>query len=146
MPTYTAVDMQPCLRYRCWLACSGRVASNKVPDDIYGAAYNRESGHHYEQWLANAYRNYHRDPNAKLPYHGTPDPAFDTWLAQIYPEPQQHLSLLEEATAALTGPLCSDLTIDWSDEARRVIEVVVRRLHRAHFTTAANWLASEINQ
>jgi hypothetical protein len=55
-----------------------------VPEDIFGAAYNRESSSLYRNWLANAYRNYKKDGFAFLPYHGTPDPDFDHWLARIY--------------------------------------------------------------
>ena len=86
---YSAIKMQPCIRYRAWLACSGRVPNNLVPEDIYGAAYRRESIKLYNDWLANAYRNFKRDGYAFLPYHGTPDPAFDTWLESIYLTPCQ---------------------------------------------------------
>jgi hypothetical protein len=82
MPTTTAT--QPCLRYRAWLRYSGRVSSADVPTNIYGAAYIRESGRLYSEWLANAYRNYKKDGSASLPYHGTPDPDFDAWLTSIY--------------------------------------------------------------
>jgi hypothetical protein len=81
--------MQPCIRYRAWLACSGRVPNNLVPEDIYGAAYNRESSQLYKDWLAQLYRLFKRDGYAFLPYHGTPDPAFDTWLESIYLKPCQ---------------------------------------------------------
>lgn len=80
----TTLTMQPCVRYRAWLRCSGRVSSADVPDDIFGAAYNRESSRLYSDWLANLYRNYKQDGYAFLPYHGTPDAGFDTWLASIY--------------------------------------------------------------
>jgi hypothetical protein len=80
----TTLTMQPCLRYRAWLRCSGRVPGSAVPDNIFGAAYRRESMALYLHWLTNAYRNYKRDGTASLPYHGTPDPDFDTWLASIY--------------------------------------------------------------
>lgn len=73
------------LRYRCWLAYSNRVPFNEVPNDIYGAAYLRESTTLFNDWIANAYRNFKQDPNAALPYHGHPDHEFDTWLAHIYP-------------------------------------------------------------
>jgi len=79
--------MQPCLRYRAWIACSGRVPGDKVPNDIYGAAYNRESAEMYNRWLAQLYRVFKHDAYAFLPYHGTPDPAFDTWLESIYLKP-----------------------------------------------------------
>jgi hypothetical protein len=61
-------------------------------------------------------------------------------------ESRQRLSLLEEAAAVLPDVEWAQPGVEWTDEARRVIDVVVRRLHRAHFTTAANWLASEVNQ
>jgi hypothetical protein len=48
------------------------------------AAYNREFSTLYRNWLANAYRNYKKDGFVFLPYHGTPDPDFDRWLARIY--------------------------------------------------------------
>lgn len=51
------------------------------------------------------------------------------------------MTLIQEAAAALPeSDWAADL--DWTDEARRVIDVVVRRLRVEH-PDAANWLAQE---
>ena len=63
------------------------------------------------------------------------------WSADAAIRCNNAVTLIEEAAAA---PPESDWDahINWTDEARRVIDVAVRRLRVAH-PDAANWLAQE---
>lgn len=78
------MTIQPCIRYRAWLACSGRIQAPEFPSNPFEAAYRCESTRLYTQWVQSMWCNYNRKLMPPLAYHGFTDPAFDQWLASIY--------------------------------------------------------------
>jgi hypothetical protein len=78
------MTMQPCIRYRAWLACSGRIPCPEHPANPYEWAYVRESISLYKHWVQQMWSNYNQKLMPPIAYHGFTDPAFDHWLALIY--------------------------------------------------------------
>jgi hypothetical protein len=77
-------DMTPCIRYRAWLACSGRIDGPEHPANPYEWAYVRESTRLYSEWVQRAWCNYNRQPMPEPSFSGFTHPAFDAWLQRIY--------------------------------------------------------------
>ena len=77
-------DMTPCIRYRAWLACSGRTDTPTNPSNPYEWAYVRESIRLYDTWVHQMWCNYNRKPMPELAFSGFTDPQFDSWLQSIY--------------------------------------------------------------
>lgn len=80
----TTPDMRPCVRYRAWLSCSGRLPGPENPSNPYEWAYVRESIRLYDEWVASAWSNYNGRLMPPPAFSGFTDPDFDAWLAQIY--------------------------------------------------------------
>ncbi len=81
------VAMQPCTRYRAWLACSGRIPAPEFPANPYEQAYRREELQLYPKWVHSMWSNYNHKPMPKPNFSGFTDPDFDTWLESIYLKP-----------------------------------------------------------
>jgi hypothetical protein len=77
-------DMTPCIRYRAWLACSGRIPCPEHPANPYEAAYVRESIALYKAWVHQLWSTYNRKPMPEPGYSGFTHPDFDAWLQRIY--------------------------------------------------------------
>ena len=77
-------NMQPCTRYRAWLANTGRLPGPESPSNPYEWAYLRESIRLYDQWVHQMWCNYNRKPMPPLSFSGFTHPQFDRWLQRIY--------------------------------------------------------------
>ena len=77
-------DMTPCIRYRAWLACSGRIPCPEHPSNPYEWAYVRESITLYKQWVHRLWSTYNRQPMPEPGFTGFTNPEFDAWLQRIY--------------------------------------------------------------
>ena len=80
----TSHDMTPCIRYRAWLACSGRLQGPEFPSNPYEWAYVRESIDLYAKWVHRMWSTYNRKPMPAPYYTGFSDSDFDAWLQTIY--------------------------------------------------------------
>lgn len=84
MTSQSRHDMTPCVRYRAWLACSGRITGPEFPSNPYEWAYLRESIRLYSKWVHQMWSNYNRKPMPEPAFSGFTDQAFDSWLQRIY--------------------------------------------------------------
>ncbi|MFN7322906.1 MAG: hypothetical protein ACK5SP_01410 [bacterium] len=79
------MTLTPCIRYRAWLACSGRIPTADAPPATpFEAAYYRESSRLYAQWVHQMWCNYNRKPMPEPAFSGFSDQQFDQWLQRIY--------------------------------------------------------------
>jgi hypothetical protein len=86
-----ATALKPCIRYRAWLANTGRIPAPEFPANPYEEAYRREGLALYPKWVHRMWCNYNRKPMPEPGFSGFSDPDFDAWLQRIY--------LPQEATA-----------------------------------------------
>lgn len=77
-------DMTPCVRYRAWLACSGRIEAPANPTNPYEWAYVRESIRLYDEWVYRAWCNFNRKLMPQPSFTGFTHSDFDGWLQRIY--------------------------------------------------------------
>jgi len=77
-------DMTPCIRYRAWLACSGRIDGPQFPSNPYEWAYVRESIALYQDWVHRLWSTYNCKPMPEPSFSGFDDAEFDAWLQRIY--------------------------------------------------------------
>jgi hypothetical protein len=77
-------DMTPCIRYRAWLACTGRIPSPEHPANPYEWAYLREELRLYPKWVHSMWSNCNRQRMPEPGFSGFSDPDFDAWLQRIY--------------------------------------------------------------
>ena len=77
-------DMTPCIRYRAWLANTGRIPAPEHPANPYEWAYLREDLRLYPEWVHRMWCNFNGQPMPENAFSGFKHPAFDAWLQRLY--------------------------------------------------------------